>query len=268
MPLGQTKTLPQYKNNRTSRNKIMNMPNQPNTESVSSHLSIFHRTSRIVSSGLTIDEMLQELVAITVEVTGCDACMVYLPDHETGDVVLRASLLPHAAEIGHVRMKLGEGVTGWVAQHKSVVALSCDAFADVRFKSFSTLVEDTYEALISVPLINGGEVIGVLNVHHRDPHAHTPQEISLLSFLGEQIGGAIAFSQIAEQNVKLQEEALQIRQQLEDRKLIERAKGVLQNLYGLPEQEAYHRLREGSRRHRKPVREIAQAVLLVEELGL
>lgn len=241
---------------------------QENHGSTDSHLSILHRTSRIVSSGRGIDEMLQELVAITEEVTGCDACMVYLPDHDTGDVVLRASLLPHTAEIGHVRLKMGEGVAGWVAEHKSVVALSCNAFSDARFKAFSTLIEDTYEALISVPLISGGEVIGVLNVHHREPHVHAPGEISLLSFLGEQMGGAIAYSQIAKENLKLQEEALQIKQQLEDRKLVERAKGILQNLYGLSEQDAYYRLREGSRRHRKPVREIAQAVILVEELGL
>ena len=57
-------------------------------------VAILHRTSRIVSSGLSIDDMLQELVALTVEVTACDACLVYLPDHETGDIVLRASQLP------------------------------------------------------------------------------------------------------------------------------------------------------------------------------
>ena len=72
-------------------------------------VAILHRTSRIVSSGLAIDDMLQELVAITVEVTGCDACLVYLPDRETGDIVLRASQLPHDAEIGEVRLNLGEG---------------------------------------------------------------------------------------------------------------------------------------------------------------
>jgi uroporphyrinogen-III synthase len=153
----------------------------------SSHIAILHRTSKIVSSGLAIDEILQELIAITVEVTGSDACLVYLPDRATGDVVLRASQLPHAPEIGSVRLKLGEGVTGWVAQHRTVVALARNASADSRFKSFATLVEDTYQAFLSVPLVSGGEVIGVLNVHHREPHEHTSKEISLLLFVGEQM---------------------------------------------------------------------------------
>lgn len=229
-------------------------------------VTILHRTSRIVSSGLSIDDMLQELIAITVEVTGCDACLVYLPDHEAGDVVLRASLLPHEAEIGHVRLSVGEGIAGWVAQHKSAVALSRKAWADSRFKAFSTLVEDTYEALLSVPLICCGEVIGVLNLHHREPHLHTPDEISLLSFLGEQMGGAIAFSELAEHNERLKNDVLLVRQQLEERKLMERAKGILQQRFGMTEQNSYQGLREESRRQRKSIREIAEAVLIVESI--
>ena len=233
----------------------------------SSHIAILHRTSKIVSSGLSIGDVLQELIAITVEVTGSDACLVYLADCATGEVVLRASQLPHAPEIGSVRLKLGEGITGWVAQHKTVVALARNASADARFKSFASLIEDTYEAFLSVPLVSGGEVIGVLNVHHREPHEHTQKEVSLLLFVGEQMGGAIAMSLLAEQNARLQDEALQIRQQLEARKLIERAKGVLQQRYQWTEQQAYERLRNESRRLRKPVREIAEAILMVESLG-
>jgi uroporphyrinogen-III synthase len=230
-------------------------------------VAILHRTSRIVSSGLSIDDMLQELVAITVEVTACDACLVYLPDHESGDIVLRASQLPHDAEMGSVRLNLGEGIAGWVAQHKSAVALSNRAFADPRFKLFTTLIEDTYEALISVPLVRGGEVIGVLNVHHREPHNHTPDEISVLCFLGEQMGGAIAYSTLAEHNMKLRKEAMLVRQQLEERKIVERAKGLLQQRFGLSEEEAYQRLRDESRRLRRTIRDVSEAVLLVEGLG-
>jgi signal transduction protein with GAF and PtsI domain len=215
-------------------------------------IAILHRTSRIVSSGLSISDMLQELVAITVEVTGCDACLVYLP---------------HDAELGAVRLNLGEGIAGWVAKHKSAVALSNRAFADPRFKLFTTLIEDTYEALVSVPLVRGGEVIGVLNVHHRDPHEHTPEEISVLCFLGEQMGGAIAYSELAGHNIKLKKEAMLVRQQLEERKIIERAKGVLQQRFGLSEEDAYQRLREESRRLRRSMRDVSEAVLLVEGMG-
>lgn len=230
-------------------------------------VSILHRSSRIISSGLSIAEMLHELVALTVELTHCDACLVYLADHESNEIVLRASQLPHNAEIGSVRLNLGEGVAGWVAQHKSAVALSRNAADDPRFKLFSSLVEDTYQALVSVPLVRGGQVIGVLNVHHRLIHEHTPEEIATLCFLGEQMGVAIACSLLTEHNSRLLQEATLARQQLEERKIVERAKGLLQQRLGLTEEEAYQRLREESRRKRKPLREVADTVLTVESLA-
>src|ERR1700689_3379809 len=93
-------------------------------EPAGSQITLLHRISSIVSSELSLDEMLGEIVGLTVQVTECDACLVYLLEHDSDEVVLRASQVPHAAALGHLRMKLGEGVTGWVAEHKSVVALS------------------------------------------------------------------------------------------------------------------------------------------------
>jgi GAF domain-containing protein len=129
------------------------------------------------------------------------------------------------------------------------------------------LIEDTYEAFLSVPLVSGGDVIGVINVHHREPHAHSPDEIALLAFIGEQMGGAIAKSFLAEENARLLEETAEIRIQLETRKIMERAKGILQHRHGLTEEEAYLRLRNESRRMRRPIRELADAIILAEELS-
>ncbi len=234
---------------------------------MSSQIALLHRISSIVSSELSLDEMLGEIVGVTVQVTDCDACLVYLIERETDEVVLRASQVPHAADLGNLRMKVGEGITGWVAEHKSVVALSSRAASDIRFKRFQALVEDTYEAFLSVPLVAGGEIIGVINVHHRAPHDHTPDEISLLTFVGEQMGGAISKSVLAEANARLLEETLEMKRQLETRKVVERAKGILQQRYSLTEEEAYLRLRNESRRLRRPMKELAEAIILAEDLS-
>lgn len=161
-----------------------------------SQVQLLHRISNIVSSGMDLEKMLQELIGLVVTVTGCDACLVYLVDYSTNEIVLRASQLPHAAEIGNLRMKVGEGITGWVAQHKSVVALSSNASADARFKAFRALPEDTYESFLSVPLVSDGDLVGVINVHRKDRHVHSPDEIALISFIGEQMGGALAKSRL------------------------------------------------------------------------
>lgn len=394
---------------------------------VKSQVELLHQISNIVSSNSSLEKVLQELISLAVEVTGCDACLVYLVDHSSNEIVLRASQLPHTAEIGHIRMKMGEGITGWVAQHKSVVALSSNASADSRFKTFQALPEDTYESFLSVPLINNGELIGVINIHHKPKYTHSADEIALISFIGEQMGGAIAKSKfeqrsesaarrmealaglartmaednyldrilqtisemmaetldapvcsimlvdedrrelvisaarcsspeylhkmplkiedsligrvvregrpimipnvveekqyrypelarktglasllsvplitrekvigtiniysrevrpfnedemgfvnvvagqaaIAIENARLMSETLEMKRTLEARKLIERAKGILQQKYGLTEEEAYLRLRNESRRLRRPMRDLAEAVILAEDL--
>jgi len=235
-------------------------PAEPPTTQV----AILHRVSNIVSSELSLDEMLGQIVGLTVQVTSCDACLVYL--HEGEEMVLRASQVPHAADLGKLRMKMGEGVTGWVAEHRSAVTLSSNAASDARFKYFQGLIEDTYEAFASVPLVSGGETVGVVNVHHRQQHVHTPEEIAMLSFIGEQMGIAVAKSILAEQNARLMEEAQEAKRQLETRKVVERAKGLLQHRHGLTEEEAYLRLRNESRRLRRPMKDLAEAIILAEDL--
>ncbi len=230
------------------------------SERSSSQVDLLHRISGIVSSEVTLDEMLGEVVGLTAQVTGCDACLVYLFENETSEIVLMASQVPHAAELGKLRMKMGEGVTGWVAEHKSVVALPSNASSDTRFKRFSGLVEDTYQAFLSVPLVSGGDLIGVVNVHHRAIHNHTPEEVSLLTFIGEQMGNAVARARLSDENSRLQSE-------LETRKVVERAKGILQRNQGLSEEEAYLRLRGESRRMRRPMKDLAEAIILAEELS-
>lgn len=232
-----------------------------------SQVELLHKVSGIVSSPRTLDEMLGEVVGLTVQVTGCDACLVYLLDTSSGEIVLRASQLPHAEELGLLSVKMGEGITGWVAEHGSVVALSSNAYKDQRFKAFSFLVEDTYEAFVSVPLVSDGGLVGVINVHHRDPHEHTAGEIGLLTFIGEQMGVAVAKAELAQENLRLQEETAEMRRQLETRKLVERAKGILQANHGVTEEEAYLRLRNESRRMRRPMRELAEAIILADDFS-
>jgi uroporphyrinogen-III synthase len=229
--------------------------------------SVLHRVSGIVSSELSLDEMLGEIVGLTARVSGCEACLVYLVEPETGEFVLRASLLPHASDLGRLRMKMGEGVTGWVAEHQSPVALSSKAADDPRFKIFPALIEDTYEAFLSVPVINKGKAIGVVNVHHRQKHEHTPQEVSTISFIGEQMGSAIAKSLLEEENVRLAEETADMKRQLETRKSVERAKGILQKHHSLTEEESSLPMPNENPRLRLPMKDLADAIILSEELS-
>jgi uroporphyrinogen-III synthase len=155
-------------------------------ERAEQQLALFQKISRFMVRQMNLQEVLQGIVSLIVEFMQCDSCLVYLIDNH--ELVLCASNTPHAAALGKVRLKLGEGLTGWVARERRLLAISREANQDPRFKFFSDLPEDTYEAFLSAPVLARNRVVGVINVQHRMPHAHTGSEIELLSTVGEQVG--------------------------------------------------------------------------------
>src|SRR5258705_13851440 len=165
-------------------------------------LSLCNRIIRLADSGLSLDEIRGQIVGLAAEIFRCDACLIYLCETATGDFVLRASQVPRSYGVANPRMKLGEGVTGWVGEHQTIVALSADASKDCRFKPFATLVEDTYEALLSVPLIARGRTVAVFNIDHRDPHNHSEEEISAISLIAQQLTSATAKNPLADENAR------------------------------------------------------------------
>ena len=86
-------------------------------------------------------------------------------------------------------------------------------------------------------------------------------------FVGEQMGGVVSKSLLEEEKARLVEEKQAIQRQLEERKLVERAKGILQQKYNTTEEDAYFRLRNQSRRLRRPMRDLAEAIILAEDLS-
>jgi len=168
---------------------------QATLERTQQQLHLFQRISRFMVQELSLQEVLQGIVSLVVEFTGCDACLLYLIDGD--ELVLCASNTPHPGSIGKVRLKLGEGLTGWVARERRLLAISRQAFKDARFKSFSELPEDAFEAFLSAPVIARNRVVGVINVQHKLPHPHTGSEMELLATVGEQVGCLLVLARMA-----------------------------------------------------------------------
>ena len=158
-------------------------------------LQLFQKVSRFMVRELSLQDVLQGIVSLTVEFTQCDSCLVYLLDSE--ELVLCASNTPHPSTIGKVRLKLNEGLTGWVARERRLLAISREAYKDSRFKTFGELPEDSFEAFLSAPVIARNRVVGVINVQHRMPHQHTGSEMEVLTTLGEQVGCVLVLARMA-----------------------------------------------------------------------
>jgi signal transduction protein with GAF and PtsI domain len=202
--------------------------------------------------------VLTRVVEFASALVKCDSCLIYVLEGD--DLVLRASKNPHPEVVDRLKLRVGQGITGWVAEHQEPVAVAEKAALDPRFQFFHELPEDSYEAFLSVPLMCRGRVVGVINLQHRLPHhVYRRREIRLISTIGFLVGAEIEMARLEDANSNLWE-------QLQTRKVVERAKGILQRDLGLSEEQAYLTLQRQSRQKRKPMKEIAEAIVLSDEV--
>jgi len=152
-------------------------------------LRLFQKISRMLAKGPALREALDAVVGQVAEFLHADSCLLYLLSGP--ELVLCAARGANPAAVGEVRLRLNEGLTGWVARERRLVAISREAFQDPRFKYFRDLPEDRYEAFLSAPLIARNRVVGVINLQHKEPHSHTGDELEMLTTIGE-LAGALA----------------------------------------------------------------------------
>jgi len=185
------------------------------TDLASQELRILNQISHTVSCSLDLDVVLQQIVDLVIGVTGGDSCLVYLIDDTRDFLILRASSNQHSPWVGKIVLKIGEGLTGWVAQEGVPIAIDRKVSQDGRFREFHGLMEDSYEAFLSVPIIAPTQLlVGVINVQHRHPHHHSDRERTLLSIIGHQVGGAIENASLYRKTERLASELQTINEKL------------------------------------------------------
>lgn len=153
---------------------------------------LYQTISRMLIRPGHLAETTQAIVRLVAEFIGSDSCLLYLVSR--GELVLCAAEGPNPRAVGEVRLRLDEGLTGWVARERRLLAISREAYQDPRFKFFRDLPEDTFESFLSAPIIVGDRVVGVINTQHRHAHAHSGDEMEMITTVGEQIGCLIAMA--------------------------------------------------------------------------
>jgi uroporphyrinogen-III synthase len=220
-------------------------------------IDFLHEISSRMAAADSLHLVLDRIVDFIASVIPCDSCFIYVLEGE--NLMLRASKNPHADLIDHIKVQIGQGVTGWVAKHRQPVAIPSAASNDPRFKAFKNIPEDHFEAMLCTPILCAGRVVGVINLQHRTSYHHTNEQVKLLSTLGFLVGAEI-------ERARLETENTQLTSRLETRKAVDRAKSILQRDLSLNEEDAYQMMQKESRQRRKSMREIADAILLAEDL--
>lgn len=217
------------------------------------------KISKAITSDLYLDDILRLVVTVTAEVMKSNICALWVLDEKDKELKLRATQAISREYLKDRSLKLGEGVVGTVAKEKKARVIP-DVLKEPLYKEKTLARREKLCSLLSVPLVVKDKVIGVINCYTPQPHAFSETEVNMLISVANQAAVAI-------ENTRLIVESRVIQEELESRKRIERAKGILMRDEELTEEEAYLKMQKYSMDNRKTMREIAEAIIMVVEMN-
>ena len=217
--------------------------------------------SRAITSDLYLEDLLKLIVMVTARVTGVEICSLWLIDESVNPAMIRlkASQTINPEYMKDRSLNMDEGVVGFVATNNCPLIVE-NVLDEPRFKEKEMAKKVGLVSMVSVPLqVKDEKVIGVLNCFTASRHKFSETEVNLIITVANQAAVAIL-------NTELMVKTKVVQEELETRKLVERAKDVLMNRRNKTGEEAYHWIRKRSMDTRKSMRCVAEAIILSEEL--
>jgi signal transduction protein with GAF and PtsI domain len=217
--------------------------------------------SGAITSDLYLEDILKLIVMVTAKVTGVDICSLWLVegDEEPYKIRLKATQALDPDYVKDRELKVREGVVGFVVAENRPLIVE-DIFAEPRFKEKEMARKLGLASMVSVPMnVQNNKVIGVLNCFTSHPYAFTETEVNLITTVANQAAVAIM-------NTELMVKTRVIQEELETRKLVERAKEVLMRRRNMTGAQAHRWIQKRSMDSRKSMLHVAEAILLSDEL--
>lgn len=217
--------------------------------------------SSAITSDLFLEDILKLIVMVTAKVTGVEICSLWIVDEgkKPPQIRLKATQSISPEYIKDRALDLSEGVVGHVISNKKPLILD-DVLESEMFKEKEMAKKLGLVSMVSLPLITKeDQAIGVLNCFTANPHQFSDTEVNLLTAVANQSAVAIV-------NTELMVKTKVIQEELESRKKIEQAKEILMHSRNITGDEAYGWLRKRSMDSRKSIREVAEAVILSNEI--
>ena len=228
------------------------------TSSYEKTIEALNLISKAITSDQYIEDILRLTVIVTAKVMNSEVCSLWLLDEKTKALTIRATQSIDSDYIKERSVKLGEGVVGYVAQHNEAYVVM-NVLEEPRFKEKELARKMGLVSMLSVPMTVKDRVIGVINCYTSVPHEFTETEKNLFTTVANQAAVAIF-------NTELMVKTKVIQEELESRKLVGRAKDVLMRKRNMTGETAHRWIQKRSMDSRKSMREVAEAILLSEEL--
>ena len=227
-------------------------------KSFAEQIKALSKISKAIASDFYLDDILRLIVTVTAEVLGSNICSLMLIDEKTNELVVRATQSISEEYNKKPPLKTGEGIAGKVALENKPIAVK-DVTKEKEYKHKDIAKKEGLSSLLCVPMSVKGKVIGVINCYTSKPYNFSDEEIEVLTTIANQAAVAIENTQLLVKSKVIQEE-------LQTRKRIERAKGILMRDEGLTEEQAYLKIRKYSMDNRKTMREVAEAIILAADM--
>jgi len=222
------------------------------------YLLTLTKISEAITSDLYLEDILKLIVNLTASVMKAKICAVWLLDKEAKELRIRATQAMSQEYLKERSLKVGEGIVGRVARDKKPVIIE-DVSKDKKYKEKDLAKKEKLVSMLSIPMLVKEKVIGVINVYTTKAYDFTKSDIHLLSAVANQAAVAI-------ENTELMVKTKVIQEELETRKKVEKAKGILMKDQGLTEAEAYELIRKSSMNKRVSMKDIAEAIILSYEI--
>lgn len=217
-----------------------------------------HRIATRISSAARLDEILNEIAEFAADAAKSDSCGLYIAEGES--LICRSAQTYHSEASHRVKIQSVVDATGWVAGNRELMVVTQNAWTDPRVGLFfEEPLGERFESFVSIPVASGGRLLGAINLIDRSGRAPAEEAVELIATLGLLAGAEIERARLTSENAQLSE-------RLEARKIVERAKGILQRNLELSEEDAYLTLQRESRQRRKSMKEVAEAIVLSEDL--
>jgi signal transduction protein with GAF and PtsI domain len=229
-----------------------------NIENARDIIEALSRISEAMTSDLYLEDVLKLIVTVTAEVMGSKICSLMLLDPKKKELSIKATQSINKEYINKNPLKLGEGIAGKVAQEGKPISVF-DIAKDKNYKYQEIARSEELVSLLCVPLHVKGKIIGVLTIYTSELHHFSDYEVNILKTVADQAAIVI-------ENYRLVMETRVIREELETRKAVERAKGILMKEQNLNEEEAFRKIQKFSMDNRRTMREVAEAIVLSHEM--
>lgn len=226
--------------------------------SYKAYIDTLSRISKAITSDLYLGDVLKLIVTLTANVMHAKICSLWLLDEKNNELKIRATQAMSKEYLKERTLKIGEGTVGLVANKRKSLIIP-DVQKESKYKEKRLAKKESLVSMLSVPMMVKNKVIGVINLYTTEPYKFTKSDVDLLSTVANQAAVAI-------ENTELLVKTKVIQEELETRKKVEKAKGILMNEQNLTEDKAYNLMRKSSMDRRVLMKEIAEAIILSYEV--